>query len=51
MGDSDTLLRSGTLLSRAKVFARPCPIPATSGVYGWWFDEIPLGAARRVHHP
>lgn len=37
------LLRNAALLGRAQVLSRPCPIPAVSGVYGWWFDEIPPG--------
>ncbi|MAE10304.1 MAG: hypothetical protein CL876_00015 [Dehalococcoidales bacterium] len=27
--------------SRDEVLIRPCPIPAGSGVYGWYFREIP----------
>ncbi len=26
---------------RAEVLARPCPVPAAPGVYGWWFRELP----------
>ncbi len=26
---------------REEVIRRPCPIPATPGVYGWWFDRLP----------
>lgn len=43
MGDTDTLLRVAPRIGRAEVLSRPCPIPAVSGVYGWWFDEIPSG--------
>jgi hypothetical protein len=43
MEDSDTLLLAAPLLGRAQVLSRPCPIPAASGVYGWWFYEIPSG--------
>lgn len=25
----------------AEILARPCPVPATSGVYGWWFKSLP----------
>ncbi len=27
--------------TRAEVLARPCPIPAEPGVYGWWFRRLP----------
>ncbi|MDF0531667.1 hypothetical protein P0W64_19200 [Tsukamurella sp. 8F] len=27
--------------SCVEVLARPCPVPAVSGVYGWWFDVLP----------
>jgi hypothetical protein len=26
---------------RSAVLSRPCPIPATAGIYGWYFKEIP----------
>jgi hypothetical protein len=29
------------LWSRDEMTARPCPVPATPGVYGWYFREIP----------
>ncbi|MDW3777989.1 hypothetical protein QWU01_14370 [Kluyvera cryocrescens] len=29
--------------SRAEVMSRPTPVPATNGVYFWWFKEIPGG--------
>jgi hypothetical protein len=37
----EEFLKAGALLRRDQVLAPGCPIPATSGVYGWWFDEIP----------
>ena len=39
----DEFLNAGQLLSRVEVLAKPCPIPAAAGVYGWWFDCIPAG--------
>lgn len=33
--------RSGRLWSRAEVVADPCPVPPASGVYAWFFREIP----------
>lgn len=27
--------------TRDEVFAEPCPVPEASGVYGWWFRELP----------
>jgi hypothetical protein len=27
--------------TRAEVLARPSPVPAEPGVYGWWFRELP----------
>ena len=40
----DEFLNSSQLLSRDEVLAKPFPIPASPGVYGWWFDRIPAGA-------
>ena len=28
------------LWSRSEVLARPCPVPATSGIYGWFFKDL-----------
>lgn len=25
----------------AEILARPCPVPASPGVYGWWFSRLP----------
>jgi hypothetical protein len=33
--------------SRSEILRRPSPIPATPGVYGWWFRCLP--AAIDVH--
>ena len=27
--------------TREQVFAEPCPVPAESGVFGWWFRTLP----------
>jgi hypothetical protein len=37
------LLRPLKVWSRTEVLARPSPIPASPGVYAWWFREIPPG--------
>ncbi|MGQ0846550.1 MAG: GIY-YIG nuclease family protein [Sporichthyaceae bacterium] len=37
--------------TRAEVLASPSPVPRTSGIYGWYFDEIPDGVpVDRVVH-
>ena len=33
----------GRLYTPAEILARPCPIPATAGIYGWFFREVPPG--------
>ena len=30
------------LWRREEVLSRPSPIPAVPGVYGWWFDRLPV---------
>jgi hypothetical protein len=36
--------------SRQEVLARPSPVPAAGGVYGWWFGRLPpLVDARDCH--
>ncbi len=40
---ADLRLLEAPLLSSAEVSASPCPVPAATGVYGWWFSEIPDG--------
>jgi hypothetical protein len=38
------------LYSRQEVLARPSPVPAAGGVYGWWFRRLPpLVDARGCH--
>ena len=34
-------LSPARLYTRGEVLARPCPVPAAAGVYGWWFDTLP----------
>lgn len=29
------------VFSRDEVLSRPSPVPAASGVYGWWFRDLP----------
>lgn len=29
--------------TRDEVFSKPCPVPASPGIYGWWFRAIPEG--------
>ena len=40
---SSNITDPGHLWSRPEVLARPCPVPAVPGVYGWYFREIPPG--------
>jgi hypothetical protein len=37
----DQLLQPLRLWSRTECLARPSPVPAVSGVYGWYFREVP----------
>lgn len=37
------LLSPARLWSRADILANPCPVPRKSGVYAWYFREIPNG--------
>lgn len=36
-----SLLAPSKLWTRAEVLARPCPVPASAGVYAWFFDWCP----------
>ena len=38
-----TLLTPSRLWTRAEVLARPCPVPATAGIYTWFFDSLAKG--------
>jgi hypothetical protein len=37
------LLQPAALHTRQEVLTRPCPVPASPGVYAWYFDEAPPG--------
>lgn len=51
--------RPETLWTRRAVLARPCPVPAEPGIYGWYFRQVPcevdvsgcveVGAARLLY--
>ncbi|MFC5265450.1 GIY-YIG nuclease family protein [Kribbella qitaiheensis] len=45
------LLEPAAVLTRAEVLTRPCPVPAVSGVYAWYFDQTPPRVpVQRCHH-
>ena len=37
------ILTPDKLWTRAEVLRKPCPVPREGGVYGWYFDSVPLG--------
>ena len=37
------VLQPAALHTRQEVLSRPCPVPASPGVYAWYFDEAPPG--------
>ena len=37
------LTAPGRLFARDEALAKPCPIPAVRGVYGWYFKSVPPG--------
>ncbi|MCJ0907034.1 GIY-YIG nuclease family protein [Rhodococcus sp. ARC_M6] len=41
--DESATYLAASPFTRAAVLARPCPVPAAPGVYGWWFREVPPG--------
>ncbi len=41
MNSIKSLTKPLTLYSRSDVLAKPCPVPAVSGAYAWFFREIP----------
>jgi hypothetical protein len=46
MPDALEALRSpDRLWAREEVLQRPCPVPAASGMYAWFFREVPPGVA------
>ncbi len=40
---AEQLLNPPQLWTRTEVLKSPCPIPSSSGVYAWYFDEVPPG--------
>lgn len=50
--DESALYLAASPNTREQVLARPCPVPATAGVYGWRFRKLPAeidtsGCAKR----
>ena len=41
MKSFQTLTSPSHLYTRAEVLSSPCPVPSASGVYAWFFKEIP----------
>jgi hypothetical protein len=41
--ETAALLTPTKLWTRTQVLARPCPVPASAGVYAWFFDSFPEG--------
>jgi GIY-YIG catalytic domain len=41
MAEDDFFFQRNRLYSRAEIVAEPCPVPGSSGVYAWFFREIP----------
>lgn len=39
--DLDWLLTPEKVWPKSEIFARPCPLPAKVGIYGWYFKKIP----------
>ena len=39
----ETLITPTKLWTCTEVMARPCPVPASGGVYAWFFDSCPQG--------
>jgi hypothetical protein len=44
------LLRPSRLFTREEVLQRSSPVPKVSGVYAWYFDEVPPGVDVRDCH-
>ncbi|WP_425491695.1 GIY-YIG nuclease family protein [Nocardioides mesophilus] len=40
---TEQLLHPAETMARHEVLSRPSPVPATAGVYAWYFDEAPPG--------
>jgi hypothetical protein len=41
---SKAITQPERLWSREEVLSRPCPVPPTPGVYGWYFRDLPCNA-------
>ena len=41
--ETTTLLTPSKLWTRTEVLEQPCPVPASAGVYAWFFDWCPEG--------
>ena len=39
--EAAAFLSPARLYNRAEILSRPCPVPASPGVYGWWFRRLP----------
>jgi len=52
--NADTVIRALSdaprLYSRAEILARPSPVPRESGIYAWYFREIPPGVPTEGCH-
>jgi hypothetical protein len=46
----ERLLRPGHLHTAPEIGSRPCPVPARSGVYAFYFDEPPPGIESKDCH-
>ena len=41
MNSIESLTSPSKLYTRGEVLSKPCPVPSVSGVYAWFFREIP----------
>ncbi len=39
----DSLVHPKRLFTRVEVLQKKCPVPSSSGIYAWFFKEIPEG--------
>lgn len=44
------LLKPPHLYTREEALSRPSPVPRVSGIYAWYFDEVPPGVDVRGCH-
>jgi hypothetical protein len=47
---AELLLRSARLYSASDIRSRPCPVPAQSDVYAFYFDGPPSGIITEGYH-